>query len=131
MRVEKPKFSFSRLLCDNPETYNSDGRLFKFNVRKTYFFFFFFFFLFFYFSRFTPTSLVYFHCTQVHSHKRTHTRTYTHIYTVTKKRKTNIFFVSINYAFLGRLFYVNKTVLTVDPIFSSFNVVSFIAYNFH
>jgi len=39
-RGRKPrKFSFFlRLLCDNPETYNSDSRLFKFNVRKTYFF---------------------------------------------------------------------------------------------
>lgn len=37
---ENPSFLLPRLyfaICDNPETYNSDGRLFKFNVRKTFF----------------------------------------------------------------------------------------------
>lgn len=68
-REKRAKFTFFffllRLLCDNSETYNSDGRLFKFNVRKTYFFFSSFLFLFFCFTSF---AFSFFSSSSIHCH---------------------------------------------------------------
>lgn len=60
---------------DNAETYNSDGRLFKFNVRKTFFSFFFFAAA--QISRISiVNSYIYMHAyTQTHAHTYTHTHT--------------------------------------------------------